>query len=57
MFDEKPKIYILKEDIPDVAQKGDIFILQDGYFTNEDETVFIKSNSNSTKLFKHEKRD
>lgn len=49
------KVYSLKVDINPIAKKGTQFILREGYFVNEDESISIKTSNSSAKLFKHEK--
>ena len=47
--------FILNEDLASLAKKGERFVLSDGYYTNEGETVFIKSSNKNYKLFSHKK--
>lgn len=45
------KVFTLNDDLPHVCKTDTPFTLVDGYYVNENETVFIKQCDSSDKLF------
>lgn len=42
----------LKESVPGIATTDDRFVLENGYYVNETETVIIQSTNETGKFFK-----
>lgn len=42
---------VLKESVPGIATTDDKFILDNGFYVTEDESVFIKSTNETGKFF------